>query len=141
MKDILKEKLLSVKERHEQKVQNNSMIVKMAKSFQAQKNSKKESVLIARNQVKQLRTLSQATQRKSTRDNYESRVEKERRAQEEALKKVISIQIRELEKVEASMLERLSMTQDKKQEVFKSLQEKAEVSKTPLSNNNIKNMF
>lgn len=132
MKDILKEKLLSVKERHEQKVQNNSMIVKMAKSFQAQKNSKKESVLIARNQVKQLRTLSQATQRKSTRDNYESRVEKERRAQEEALKKVISIQIRELEKVEASMLERLSMTQDKKQEVFKSLQEKAEVSKAPL---------
>lgn len=132
MKDILKEKLLSVKERQEQKVQNNAMIVKMAKSFQAQKTSKKESVLIARNQGKQLRTLSQATQRKSTRDNYESRVEKERRAQEEALKKVSNIQIRELEKVEALMLERLSMTQDKKQEVFKNLQDKAEVSKTPL---------
>jgi hypothetical protein len=128
----LKEKVLSVKERQEQKVQNNSMIVKMAKSFQAQKTSKKESVLIAKNQGKQLRTLSQATQRKSTRDNYESRVEKEKRAQEEALKKVSDIQIRELEQVEALMLERLSMTQDKKQEVFKYLQEKAEVSKTPL---------
>ncbi len=128
----MKEKVLSVKERQEQKVQNNSMIVKMAKSFQAQKTSKKESVLIAKNQGKQLRTLSQATQRKSTRDNYESRVEKEKRAQEEALKKVSDIQIRELEQVEALMLERLSMTQDKKQEVFKYLQEKAEVSKTPL---------
>jgi hypothetical protein len=122
-------------------VQNNSMIVKMAKSFQAQKSSKKESLLIARNQGKQLRTLSQATQRKSTRDNYESRVEGERRIQEEALKKVRNIQIRELEKVEALMLERLSMTQDKKQQVFKSLQEKAEVSKTPLANNIIKNLI
>lgn len=132
MNSVLRERLSSVKERRDQKVQHNAIIVKMENSFQNEKLRKKEFIQTSRNQGRQFRNLSQVSYRQTTREDYDTRVERERKAQEQALIRVSSIQMRKLEKIEAALLERLSLTHNEKQEVFKALEEKAEISKYPI---------
>lgn len=52
MNSVLKERISSVKEHQEQKVQHNAMIINMENSFQYQKQCKKDFVQTARTQGK-----------------------------------------------------------------------------------------